>query len=115
MNRALTVVMFSLLCAMMGFSVAAGQEKKLERYPYRRRFGGSAAVDDVVCQGGRLRETRPCRRSNLNSGYSMALQAMLSGEVPIIQLGGTASMQANLAGADTVMSRPFSKNFCSHL
>ena len=26
-------------------------------------------------------------------GSSMALQAMLSGEVPIIQLGGTASMQ----------------------
>jgi ABC-type nitrate/sulfonate/bicarbonate transport system substrate-binding protein len=33
----------------------------------------------------------------------MAIQAMLSGEVPIIQLGGTASMQANLAGADTVI------------
>jgi NitT/TauT family transport system substrate-binding protein len=33
----------------------------------------------------------------------MALQAMLSGEVPIIQLGGAASIQANLAGADTVI------------
>ena len=44
-------------------------------------------------------------------GSSMALQAMLSGEVPIIQLGGTASMQANLAGADTVIVATILKKF----
>ena len=44
-------------------------------------------------------------------GSSMALQAMLSGEVPIIQLGGTASMQANLAGADTVIVATVLKKF----
>jgi len=36
---------------------------------------------------------------------------MLSGEVPIIQLGGTASMQANLAGADTVIVATILKKF----
>jgi ABC-type nitrate/sulfonate/bicarbonate transport system substrate-binding protein len=41
----------------------------------------------------------------------MALQAMLSGEVPIIQLGGAASMQANLAGADTVIVATVLKKF----
>jgi NitT/TauT family transport system substrate-binding protein len=41
----------------------------------------------------------------------MALQAMLAGEVPIIQLGGAASMQANLAGADTVIVATILKRF----
>ena len=40
-----------------------------------------------------------------------SLQAMLSGEVPIIQLGGTASMLANFAGADTVIVATILKKF----
>jgi ABC-type nitrate/sulfonate/bicarbonate transport system substrate-binding protein len=44
-------------------------------------------------------------------GSSLALQAMLAGEVPIIQLGGAASMQANLAGADTVIVATILKKF----
>jgi NitT/TauT family transport system substrate-binding protein len=36
---------------------------------------------------------------------------MLAGEVPIIQLGGAASMQANLAGADTVIVATILKKF----
>jgi NitT/TauT family transport system substrate-binding protein len=36
---------------------------------------------------------------------------MMSGEVPIIQLGGTASMQANFAGADTVIVATVLKKF----
>jgi NitT/TauT family transport system substrate-binding protein len=36
---------------------------------------------------------------------------MLSGELPIIQLGGAASIQANLAGADTVIVATIVKKF----
>jgi len=44
-------------------------------------------------------------------GSSMALQAMLAGEVPIIQLDGAVSMRANLAGADTVIVATILKKF----
>jgi len=39
------------------------------------------------------------------------LQAMLAGELPIIQLGGAASIQANLSGADTVIIATIVKKF----
>ena len=44
-------------------------------------------------------------------GSSLALQAMLSGELPIIQLGGAASIQANFAGADTVIVATIIRKF----
>ena len=44
-------------------------------------------------------------------GSSLALQAMLAGELPIIQLGGAASIQANLAGADTIIIASIVKKF----
>jgi ABC-type nitrate/sulfonate/bicarbonate transport system substrate-binding protein len=44
-------------------------------------------------------------------GSSLALQAMLAGELPIIQLGGAASIQANLSGADTIIIATIVKKF----
>jgi NitT/TauT family transport system substrate-binding protein len=44
-------------------------------------------------------------------GSTLALQAMLSGELPIIQLGGAASIQANFSGADTVIIATIVKKF----
>jgi NitT/TauT family transport system substrate-binding protein len=44
-------------------------------------------------------------------GSSLALQAMLSGEVPIIQLGGAASVQAGLSGADTIIIATIVRRF----
>src|SRR5262247_3810639 len=44
-------------------------------------------------------------------GSSLALQAMLAGELPIIQLGVAASIQANLAGADTIIIATIVKKF----
>src|SRR2546428_14128470 len=44
-------------------------------------------------------------------GSSLALQAMLAGELPIIQLGGAASIQANFSGADTVIITTIVRKF----
>ena len=44
-------------------------------------------------------------------GSSLALQAMLAGDLPIIQLGGAASIQANLSGADTVIVATIIRKF----
>jgi NitT/TauT family transport system substrate-binding protein len=44
-------------------------------------------------------------------GSSLALQAMLAGELPIIQLGGAASIQANFSGADTVIVATIVRKF----
>jgi ABC-type nitrate/sulfonate/bicarbonate transport system substrate-binding protein len=44
-------------------------------------------------------------------GSSLAIQAMLSGELPIIQAGGAGPIQANLSGADTVIIATIAKKF----
>jgi NitT/TauT family transport system substrate-binding protein len=44
-------------------------------------------------------------------GSSLALQAMLSGELPIIQAGGTGPIQVNLSGTDTVIIATIAKKF----
>jgi NitT/TauT family transport system substrate-binding protein len=44
-------------------------------------------------------------------GSSLAIQAMLSGELPIIQAGGAGPIQANLSGTDTVIIATVAKKF----
>ena len=44
-------------------------------------------------------------------GSSLAIQAMLSGELPIIQAGGAGPIQANLSGTDTVVIATIAKKF----
>src|SRR5262245_64389556 len=44
-------------------------------------------------------------------GSSLAIQAMLSGELPIIQAGGAGPIQANLSGADAVIIATIAKKF----
>jgi ABC-type nitrate/sulfonate/bicarbonate transport system substrate-binding protein len=94
---------FVLRCR--GFAGSApGQEKK----PERSRIGGGAVGAPQMTMWF-AKEANLYAKHGLAieaisiPGSSMAIQAMLFGEVPIIQLGGTASMQANLAGADTVI------------
>ena len=105
MTRALNTLTLALFFAVAGFAgPAPGQEKKLEKI---RIGGGSVGAPQMTM--GFAKEANLYAKHGLVieaisiPGSSMAIQAMLSGEVPIIQLGGTASMQANLAGADTVI------------
>ena len=98
-----TITIFLLFIAVW-FSSSIAQEKKLERI---RVGGGSVGAPQMTmwfAKEANLYEKHGLAVEAISiPGSSMALQAMLSGEVPIIQLGGAASMQANLAGGDTVI------------
>ena len=85
-------------------SMAPAQEKQLEKL---RTGGGSASATQMSLwfakEGGYY------EKNGLNvevisiPGSSLALQAMLSGELPVIQAGGAGPIQTALAGADTVV------------
>ena len=88
------------------------QDKKLEKI----RIGGGAVGAPQMTMWF-AKEANLYEKHGLDveaihiPGSSLAVQAMLSGEVQIIQLGGTASMQANFAGADTVIVATILKKF----
>ncbi len=88
------------------------QEKKIERL---RVGGGSASAAQMSIwfakEGGYY------EKNGLNvevisiPGSSLAIQAMLSGELPIIQAGGAGPIQAALSGTDTVILATIVKKF----
>lgn len=112
MQKALWVIALMLISFPLWLSPSAAQEKKLERI---RIGGGSVGAPQMTmwfAKEANLYEKHGLAIEAISiPGSSMAIQAMLSGEVPIIQLGGTASMQANLAGADTVIVATVLKKF----
>ena len=91
---------------------AFAQERKLERI---RVGGGSASAAQMsiwfATEGGYY------EKHGLNvevisiPGSSLALQAMLSGELPIIQAGGAGPIQAAISGTDTVIVATIAKKF----
>ena len=93
-------------------SMAPAQEKQLEKL---RTGGGSASATQMSLwfakEGGYY------EKNGLNvevisiPGSSLALQAMLSGELPVIQAGGAGPIQTALAGADTVIIATIAKRF----
>ncbi len=102
-----------LIVTMLALAAASSaQERKLERI---RIGGGSTSATQMAMW--LAKEANLYEKHGLNveaisiPGSSLALQAMLSGELPIIQLGGAASIQANLAGADTVIIATIVKKF----
>jgi NitT/TauT family transport system substrate-binding protein len=111
MRKRLSVFLL-LVCFAAWFSHGWAQEKKLEKI---RVGGGSVGAPQMTmwyAKEANLYEKHGLAVEAIHiPGSSMALQAMLSGEVPIIQLGGAASMQANLAGADTVIVATVLKRF----
>jgi len=104
MKKTLRVITLALFCVAVWHTQSGAQEKKLERI---RIGGGSVGAPQLTmwfAKEANLYEKHGLAVEAISiPGSSMALQAMLSGELPIIQLGGAASMQANLAGADTVI------------
>lgn len=112
MNRALQNIAILLVLGVFGLSPSAAQEKKLERV---RVGGGSVGAPQMTMwfakEAGLYEKHGLAIEAISIPGSSLAIQAMLSGEVPIIQLGGTASMQANFAGADTVIVATVLKRF----
>src|SRR5574341_81030 len=102
----------SLLLALSVFSQATAQDKKVERI---RVGGGSTSATQMsmwLAKEGGFYEKHGLGVEAISiPGSSLALQAMLAGELPIIQLGGAASIQANLSGADTVIVATIVKKF----
>jgi NitT/TauT family transport system substrate-binding protein len=112
-------MIFRLFVSCCVFALAWGslaapfaQEKKLEKL---RTGGGSASATQMSLwfakEGGYY------EKNGLNvevisiPGSSLALQAMLSGELPIIQAGGAGPIQTALSGADTVIVATIAKRF----
>ena len=110
MNKTALVCSFTL--ALSVFSQATAQDKKVERI---RVGGGSTSATQMsmwLAKEGGLYDKHGLGVETISiPGSSLALQAMLAGEVPIIQLGGAASIQANLSGADTVIIATIVKKF----
>lgn len=93
-------------------SLLFAQEKKIEKL---RVGGGSASATQMALWFAK--EGNYFEKHGLNvevisiPGSSLALQAMLSGELPIIQAGGTGPIQVNLSGTDTVIIATIAKKF----
>jgi NitT/TauT family transport system substrate-binding protein len=112
MIKGLLAIGLSIVCVAMGFSESLAQDKKLERI---RVGGGSVGAPQMgmwFAKEAGIYEKHGLAIEGISiPGSSLALAAMLSGEVPIIQLGGAASIQANFAGADTVIVATILKKF----
>ena len=111
MNRRLLVSL--VLCAAI-FSPLnlTAQEKKLEKF---RTGGGSASAAQMsvwLAKEGNYYEKNGLSVEVISiPGSSLAIQAMLSGELPIIQAGGAGPIQAALSGTDTVIIATIAKKF----
>jgi NitT/TauT family transport system substrate-binding protein len=101
-----------VLLALGGSSAIMAQEKKLDRI---RVGGGSASAAQMSIWFAK--EGNYYDKHGLNvevisiPGSSLAIQAMLSGELPIIQAGGAGPIQAALSGTDTVILATIVKKF----
>ena len=106
----------AICCALMlaiGFSsTLVAQEKKLDKL---RVGGGSASATQMslwLAKEGNYYEKHGLNVEVISiPGSSLAIQAMLSGELPIIQAGGAGPIQANLSGTDTVVIATVAKKF----
>ena len=88
------------------------QEKKLEKF---RTGGGSASAAQMsvwLAKEGNYYEKNGLSVEVISiPGSSLAIQAMLSGELPIIQAGGAGPIQPALSGTDTVIIATIAKKF----
>ena len=90
----------------------SAQEKKLEKF---RTGGGSSSAAQMSVWFAK--EGNYYEKNGLNvevisiPGSSLAIQAMLSGELPVIQAGGAGPIQAALSGTDTVIIATIAKKF----
>ncbi len=112
MKKVLPFVVLSFVCFSVWSTRAVAQEKKLEHIRIGGGAVGAAQMTMWFAKEANLYEKYGLAVEAIHiPGSSLALQAMLSGELPIIQLGGPASIQANFAGADTVIVATILKKF----
>ena len=107
------IVAYCLIAGALLLSTALrAQEKKLDRI---RVGGGSASATQMslwLAKEGGYYEKHGLNVEVISiPGSSLAIQAMLSGELPIIQAGGAGPVQAALSGTDTVIIATIAKKF----
>lgn len=108
------MMMRVLFCCVLALTLSGsdGWAQKLEKL---RLGGGSASATQMSLW--LAKEAGYYEKHGLDvevvsiPGSSLALQAMLSGEVPIIQAGGAGPIQAALSGTDTVIIATIAKKF----
>ncbi len=102
----------ALLLVTFYSSASFGQERRLDKIHVG---GGSASATQMslwLAKEGNYYEKHGLNVEVISiPGSSLALQAMLSGELPIIQAGGAGPIQTHLAGADTVIIASIAKKF----
>ena len=112
MRRKSPAAWFVTVLSMFLASTLSAQEKRLDKI---RVGGGSTSATQMsmwLAREGGFYEKHGLNVEAISiPGSSLALQAMLAGELPILQLGGAASIQANLAGAETVIVATIVKKF----
>ena len=112
MKQSALVFCLSLAFSASNVFYSLAQEKRLDKI---RIGGGSTSATQMsmwLAKEGGFYEKHGLGVEAISiPGSSLALQAMLAGELPIIQLGGAASIQANLSGADTVVIATIVKKF----
>ena len=110
-KRSLAIAALGVFVTLIA-AAATAQEKKLDKI---RIGGGSTSATQMsmwLAKEGNFYEKHGLSVEAISiPGSSLALQAMLAGELPIIQLGGAASIQANLSGADTIIIATIVKKF----
>jgi NitT/TauT family transport system substrate-binding protein len=110
-KRTLAIAVLGVFVTLIA-AMATAQDKKLDKI---RVGGGSTSATQMsmwLAKEGNFYEKHGLGVEAISiPGSSLALQAMLAGELPIIQLGGAASIQANLSGADTVIIATIVKRF----
>lgn len=105
-------IYFALATALCAASNIFAQDKKLE---FLRVGGGSASATQMslwLAKEGGYYEKNGLNVEVISiPGSSLAIQAMLSGELPIIQAGGAGPIQAALSGTDAVIIATIAKKF----
>ncbi|HVO95851.1 MAG TPA: ABC transporter substrate-binding protein, partial [Terriglobales bacterium] len=107
------ILVFLAFLAVASYPLGlTAQEKKLDKF---RTGGGSASAAQMsiwLAKEGGYYEKNGLNVEVISiPGSSLAIQAMLSGELPIIQAGGAGPIQAALSGTDTVIIATIAKKF----
>jgi NitT/TauT family transport system substrate-binding protein len=105
------LVLFIFAASTLSIRISA-QDKPLQKF---RTGGGSASAAQMsiwFAKEGNFYEKNGLNVEVISiPGSSLAIQAMLSGELPIIQAGGAGPIQAALSGTDTVIVATIAKKF----
>src|SRR5215208_2522093 len=108
--KKLVLTVTAMTVAMTG--LVSAQEKRVDRL---RVGGGSASAAQMsiwLAKEGGFYDKHGLNVEVISiPGSSLAIQAMLSGELRIIQAGGAGPIQAALSGTDTVVLATIAKKF----